>query len=165
MSNTTLRIRPQDLARELGARGTQTRKATRAGVRLAAERGRGILAQATPVDTGAMKARWRVSKGGTVTIVNDAPYAGVVEAGARPHGVSIEGRHAIKLWFMRKVGLPEKEAAIRTEAFCQRLMAHGWVGKFFVRNSLDQLNAEVAKTIEHVLAEAGRKMAAGAGNP
>ncbi len=159
MSDTTIRISAKALGPELTARAKQTPKAMRAGIRLAAERARSLLASKTPVDTGAMKARWRVSQGGTVEVVNDTPYAGVIEGGARPHGVSVEGRHAIKLWFMRKLKLSEKEASIRTEAFCQRLMAHGWPGTFFVRNALPDITKMAATSVNHVLDAASRRPA------
>lgn len=162
MSDTTLRIDAKRLGKELKARGEQTPTVLMAGMKLAAERGRTLLARETPVDTGAMKARWRVASSPTeLALVNDAPYAGVVEGGARPHAVSLEGRYAIKLWFMRKVGLTEKEAAIRTEAFCLKLLTKGWPGKFFIRACLPQLNQQIAETVAMTLDAASRRPAGG----
>jgi Bacteriophage HK97-gp10, putative tail-component len=59
--------------------------ARRAALR-AANRGMGILVRRTPADTGHMRRAWRVKplKNGA-RIENTAPYAGVVEFGARPH--------------------------------------------------------------------------------
>lgn len=66
----------------------------------------------TPSDLGQMSKSWRVvnqrrGKGKTglsqdiCELLNDAPHAGVVESGARPHKVSPEGWWSIYEWVER----------------------------------------------------------------
>lgn len=76
------------------------------GVRLGAERGRKLLRDKTPVYDGLMRAAWKVSaipQGKGTLLSNDAPYAGVIEGGARPHGVSPEGKALIREWVRKKL--------------------------------------------------------------
>lgn len=76
-----------------------------------AHRGRSLIAKRTPKDLGQLRDAWKVVEGqnppGQVvaTLLNDAPYAGVVETGARPHPVSREGVENIRGWVLRKFGL------------------------------------------------------------
>lgn len=64
-----------------------------------AERGITLLkTKRTPVDTGIAKNAWQRSGN---SIVNHAPYIGILERGARPHAVSQEGIEAIAQWVWR----------------------------------------------------------------
>lgn len=89
----------------------QTRGVKRA-LRRAADRGVDVLRSATPVDQGEMIRAWRVipRADGSLLIKNDAPHAGIIERGARPHPVSEEGRLAIRDWAERH-GFDDPEAA------------------------------------------------------
>jgi hypothetical protein len=79
-----------------------------------AEIARNILSQAAPVDLGELKASLRVERHafGTslATVVADAPYAGIIERGARPHPVSRAGIESLTRWAMRKMREPEDVA-------------------------------------------------------
>jgi len=75
------------------------------GARRGAFRGKAMLVKATPVDQGEMRAAWKVRSFAFLRemaeIDNDAPHAGVVEMGARPHKVSREGIEALTAWVWR----------------------------------------------------------------
>ncbi len=73
----------------------------------AANRARTMLVRASPVYTGIFRNAWRVrlnpGKNQGATVENDAPHAGIIEKGARPHPVSREGIEALTLWAKRKL--------------------------------------------------------------
>lgn len=84
------------------------------GVNAGLERGRAIMVKATPVDQGQLRASWHVMRrvngarglnsAGVASVGelrNDAPHAGIVELGARPHGLSPAGWMAIYEWVRR----------------------------------------------------------------
>jgi hypothetical protein len=54
-------------------------------------------------DRGQFRSSWFVEKraNGGWNVVNDAPHAGIIEEGARPHGVNQEGWNAIYEWARR----------------------------------------------------------------
>jgi hypothetical protein len=90
---------------------------TRAGIR-AAQRGKARLVAATDekgiTDMGQYKNSFHVQKGAKdipAVLFNDAPMAGVIELGARPHPVSQEGIEAIAAWARRKLGLSQVEVS------------------------------------------------------
>ena len=124
------------------------REAVKNGISAAALRGRGLLTKRTPTGaTNLLKAAWQVrtarSSGGQFMsgylIENTAPYAGIVEGGARPHPVSLEGRLAIQYWAERKLGMDEREAAGLAEGVAAKLAEKGQPGTFYVKNSLPEL--------------------------
>lgn len=69
-----------------------------------AQRGRSFIVGKSPVDRGILRNAWRVLKfeKGAI-LVNDQPYAGVMERGARPFKISPEGREALVGWVKRKI--------------------------------------------------------------
>ncbi len=89
----------------------------------AADKGRVSLRKKSPKDLGIYKGGWAVgvgtnsgravaSQGRTfngrkditsVSLINDSPVAGVIERGARPHNVSLAGRHRIYEWVERNM--------------------------------------------------------------
>lgn len=92
----------------------EVRNAIARGVSAGLERGRGIMVRATPTDQGQLRASWHVMRrvngatgmprtglGTVAELRNDAPHAGIVELGARPHGLSPEGWAAIYEWVRR----------------------------------------------------------------
>lgn len=91
------------------------------GARIGCERGRAIMVRRTPVDQGQLKASWRVHAGavkvadsGETTVAElkcDAPHAGIVELGSRPHKVSPEAWAALYEWVRRHPELYASEGA------------------------------------------------------
>jgi hypothetical protein len=71
------------------------------------------MARHSPVDRGRLKNGWVIlSRLGIVDMVNNAPYAGVIERGARPFKISPEGLEALTGWVKRKlIGKGHRENA------------------------------------------------------
>lgn len=100
---------PRELAARLRRDDVMVPNAVSKGMRLGAARGRTRLVRATPVDLGQMKNAWREKDTGDgVDVVNDAPHAGIVERGARPHAVSEEGIQALAEWARRNLHIEER---------------------------------------------------------
>ena len=104
-----------------------------------------------------LKAAWKERSGGTgartvLTVLNDAPYAGIVEHGARPHQVSLEGRAALAGWARRNIqGLKPGEDWAVAEGIARKLAAEGQKPTFFVRNELPNLNRDMVVEVERFL--------------
>lgn len=102
----------EQLPKELARLERSLKQAIGRGARNGARRGRTLLVQRSPKDQGLLKAAWRTTADRPSTArtqvvaetFNDAPYAGVVEMGARPHPVSEEGQLAIYEWVKRHFG-------------------------------------------------------------
>ena len=132
---------------DVKARGDSIKKAEKA----AALRGRNHLVSITPVDMGVMRAAWQVRDGGDgVEIENDAPHAGIIERGARPHKVSQAGREALADWARRK-GIPEEEIPSMVWGICKKLEAEGQRGLFLVKDSLHLFSGWLRAEVERAM--------------
>jgi hypothetical protein len=154
------------------------------GLRVAAERGMTHLREKSPVGaSGVYRAAWTVHRelGGWV-IENDAPHAGIIERGARPHKVSAEGWNAIYLWvrrvlawqikaekadrrfyFKRRKSLDEIATDI-TWAIVKKIEKYGQRPRWIVRDSMPLLTAWMGTEIERqmqLLAESAPKSGGG----
>lgn len=67
-------------------------------------------------DQGTYRAGFKVDD---KTVYNDAPHAGIVELGARPHPVSREGIEAIAAWVRRKLRIPPATEGGRRRKYTQ----------------------------------------------
>lgn len=175
-------IDPKNLVSELLGRERLVRQALVKGAAAAARRGRAHLVRKTPKDQGQLKAGWRdsatgVSRGSNsllAEITNDAPYAGVVEMGARPHPVSEEGQQAIREWVRRHLAdfvgrsraraIQRRRAAGQSDADAEvkeiagaiiwRIRKYGTPPTYFIRNALPEITRfaaqEVARELEAV---------------
>ena len=155
-----IKIKPSELGKELRARAKKMPDVIRKGSYMAAQRGRSLLVRRTPVDRGLLKASWRAKRGSgkeLATIENDAPYAGIVEFGARPHPVSREGQAAIALWAKRKFGLDEAEAKQVAYLIARRIRRRGQKPTYFVRDSLDEILVFYNKEIERAIQRQAKK--------
>lgn len=177
---TTYVIRPEHLPGILRAHEKRFPAAVRKGALRAAHRGRTHLVSVSPVDQGAFKSAWRVARDaeGYPMITNDAPYAGVIERGARPHPVSREGIENIKEWVKRKVlgGLTlakysaqqgrkvkrgsgsvswvDREAESIAWAIAAKLKKEGQKGLYLVQNAVPLLADWTAVEVERAVREA-----------
>ena len=108
----TFVIKPSQLSGALRGAEAGARRAVDRGIMRAAQRGKRRLIQATNEKEipylGQFKNSFQVTRqvNGTTVLLNDAPHAGIVELGARPHPVSEEGIQAITEWV--KVKLAEE---------------------------------------------------------
>lgn len=102
MSAHVIRVGVDELPRVLERGEQRFEKALLRGSRRGAERARAIMVKRTPTDQGQLRASWKVViRDGAAELINDAPHAGIVEMGARPHKVSAEGWAAIYEWVRR----------------------------------------------------------------
>lgn len=143
-------VAPKELADLLRADHGGRLDATREGMRRGAVRGVGMLKDraraAGKVVTGQYVGGWRTVENGQGLLdgLDDAPHAGIVELGARPHKVSAEGIEAITRWAMLKLHLPESEARSAAYAIAKRIGERGQKGTYIVRDNLDRL-ADMAR--------------------
>ena len=128
------------------------RNAIARGVSNGLMRGRAIMVRETPVDQGQLRASWHVvrrvqgatgvNRTGEATVAelsNDAPHAGLVELGSRPHGLSPAGWAALYDWVRRHPDLwagttinrrGELVAGPRKNARRARTKVHGVLGPY-----------------------------------
>ena len=149
------------------------------GVRKSLQKAKRHLVSVTPKDKGAARRGWKVKTAGTPTevtsrfqgligaIENDSPIIGILEEGARPHPVSLEGQEAIYQWVLRHMRLvgntttgfaavhaSEPAKGTRTRRFgsvdqgeqlarrityliCRKIRTKGQAPKYFVRDSME----------------------------
>ena len=151
-----IKIDPKRLGSELAKRGRISRKAVERGIQRGMARGRALLVKETPVDVGQMRNAWRVDK--DLGIINDAPHAGVIEGGARPHKVNAAGRRALEQWAMRQLGVDEKTAKAVAQGTINKLAKQGQKGHFIVRDNMPRLQRMVAQEVERKLkSQAGKR--------
>lgn len=159
-------ISAKDLPAELQRLEGSVREAIHRGIRSAARRGRAELVRRTPKDHGLLKASWRDTAtgagGSTIAeVMNDAPYVGIVEAGARPHAVSEAGQAAIREWVRRHLpdligrdraktikrrfaNYAEIEINRITSAIVWRIRKYGQPPTYFIRDALPELSRYAA---------------------
>lgn len=102
MPTTVVRIRPGQLGAVIEGTARQVPVVAQRAITSGAQRAVGHLKKITPVDTGRAKNAWQANQEPRgVSVTNDAPYAGILERGARPHPVSAEGWMAIFRWVLR----------------------------------------------------------------
>jgi len=142
----------------------------------AAQRGKSFIVGKSPVDRGLLRNAWKVIKLSIlneVHLVNDQPYAGIVERGARPFRISSEGFWYLKAWVMRKLQSGEmngrsslrthkimrrrktenleREAENITWAIAKKFERVGMRGKRFVMQNLPQLASLMDSEVQRSL--------------
>jgi hypothetical protein len=165
----------KDLPKVLSRQQERIFAATVRGMQAGAQAAIPHLRKATPKDRGHAKAAWhwkKVSGNGPLvaTAFNDNPIIGILENGARPHGVSKEGQEAIYEWVLRNMrmigGRKEGYAAVHgselhegqrrrtfksvdsgealarqiTFLICRKIRKYGQKPHFFVRELLPLLS-------------------------
>ena len=158
----TIAIRPDQLADALKGEAERVRSAIPMASYAAANRLAAYLAEEIDrrgiTDRGILKNSIRVERtpdGATANI--DAPHAGVIELGARPHGVSPEGRQAIAEWCMRKLGVDEPTAKSITWAICERLRTEGQEPTYLMRDSMPAAQKYFAQELVRILNRGPRR--------
>src|SRR5262245_18169728 len=107
----TYTITSKELSKALSREAKGVRRKIERGALRAAHRGKALLVRKTDekgiTDLGQFKNSFQVERGAARGIVaelwNDAPHAGIIELGPRPHPVSREGWEAIREWVARKM--------------------------------------------------------------
>lgn len=129
----TVRINPDQVGAVIRASTKSYPKAISQGSGLAALRAMGVLKRITPVDRGMMKNAWQLHSRwlaqGLVEymVQNSAPYAGIIERGARPHPVSAEGWMAIFRWVLRHPELFSDQPLVHKNVAKTRRVINGAV--------------------------------------
>lgn len=190
-------ITPDRLPQEINTRHILTRRAVANGIGRAAERGRALIVRKTPVDMGQLKASWRVVWHGVpggaqwecATLENDAPHAGIVEEGARPHPVNAEGWDAIYQWARRHITYTQLKGPGRAKggkrregppkqitkrhgqedpilegivwAIVKRIEKYGQAPTYFVRNNIPALQKIATEEISKALARMNERSEGG----
>ncbi len=158
---TTMTIGPGDLGKKLMEDGARRKGALPKAAIAAARKFRTLLVQRTDelgiTDTGALKNSWRAerTKDGA-TVFSDCPYAGIVELGARPHPVSVEGQEAIARWAIRKLGVDEKEAKSVAFLIARKIAKEGQKPTYLVQDQLPKAVAYYREELERIIAEDSR---------
>lgn len=153
----SIRVTPAQLASDLRKRTRTLPKEIQKGIVSGMHRGRTLLSRKTPVDVGQMKASWRINPH-TLALVNNAPHAGIIEGGARPHKVNRAGREALERWAMRQLQVDEKTAKAVAQGVINKLAKEGQKGHFITRDSLPDLAKMVrAETERFIRRQSGRK--------
>ncbi len=103
---TVVRVEPGKLGAVIRADGRNLSGIVKRGARRAAQKTRTRLVRQMPVDRGMLKNAWEITGFGDkgIELVNTAPYAGVIERGARPFKMPkwvIEG--PLAAWVKRKI--------------------------------------------------------------
>lgn len=146
----SIKLTPAEFAADIQKRIRVMPDIIMKGVNEGAEWGRNLLASRTPLGvTSQMKRSWDTKKPSkkSTNIENSAPYAGVVEEGARPHSVSAEGKASIALWARRKLGATDQEAQQIAEGVAWKLRKQGQKPTYFVRDSLDEIRTFTAQSV------------------
>lgn len=151
---------------------------SRRAARRAAKRGKAILQRVTPVDEGMAQKAWRdraTTRG--AELINDAPYIGVLEKGARPFTPPFE---PIFRWVARQqqVSLSgveigpgygqlsganassEQVQMVRAIAMAviRKIQLKGFEPRNFVRGQLKKLGKIYGEEMVAVMQEEGRKL-------
>lgn len=167
----SITIEAKDASKFLRALDQAARRKMRIALQSGAERGRSIMVRRTPVDTGHMRAAWRVFMTAlgneAAKLTNDHPAIGVVEAGARPHPVSDLGILAIERWVGRHPDIWQgaqsgpggrmltREQAISaiTHGIVWKLRTEGQEPTYFVRDALPHLRRAIAREVMRMMRE------------
>ncbi len=152
----TIHIRPQQLANALKREGKRVGKAIMMGSYRAAQRLKAHVANAIDekgiTDQGILKNSLRVVKTATgASLTTDAPHAGVVELGARPHKVGPVARAAIAAWCVRKLGLDPKDAARAAYFIGLKIEREGQKPTYVFRDSIPAGRTFFAEEVVKIL--------------
>lgn len=183
-----IKLRPDEVGAELRARASKTPAAITKAMFRAAKRGQAMLARRTPKDLGQAKAGWKTSepvrgsRKAHIDLYNDVPHIGILEHGARPHPVSLEGRIAIHEWVvrhynsMRKVSGPvqpgkkkktrksgpqgrEQEMLDITNAIIHKIRTKGQDPTYFVKRSMPELQEDFGKQLNKQISDFSKRKA------
>jgi hypothetical protein len=179
-------IKPDQVPKEMRNREAATRVAIQIGCFRAAVRAqsqlkvrsrklandRGVFANAWTIQPPAVRTVSKPQRYYTHDIVrveNLAPYAGIIELGARPHGVSAEGRANIREWVRRNIRVTtwskpgrsggsvatgtrmrrkkDPELDKITQAIVWKIQRYGQAPKYVVGGIFDKLHMQATRAI------------------
>lgn len=155
-STRRVNIKPESLRTALVGEAERARKALPKASMAAARRFVRHLADQTDemgiTDRGILKNSWRAERDGKGAMVfSDAPHAGIIEMGARPHPVPDWVRALIAQWAERKLGLRPSEAARAAEAIGDKIERVGQAPKYLVRDNMPYARRYFAEEFARVM--------------
>ena len=171
---SVVRTSPAQVQNLIRRRFQATKKTTRRAALAAAHRGKTMITKHTPSDLGQLTLSWDVKKPLTkgrqiAELINDAPHAGIVEMGARPHKVSPEGWWSLYEWVERHfpdAAAPGGEVDVYgndpefsriTWAIVRKIGREGPKPTYFVRDKLPTFLAITHAEINHAFAKLAKK--------
>lgn len=194
----SFRIRPNEVAGVLKHTDINTRTAVLQGCWLSAVRARTLLVRKSkviahdrgvyanawtvvPAVFGGMKAKRWGSQRGVVQVQNRTPYAGIIELGARPHPVSLDGQRYIREWVRRNIkdivwsapgrsggsiatdvkDKKEKEIDQITKAIVWKLQREGQEGKYVVSKEIVKIERFTAAMVNDRIIRLAQRKASG----
>jgi len=146
-------LRPEEVPGLLKRHAKEMPEAIARGAMAAAHRARTRLVRVSPVDLGQYKNSWAIKdiKSGNVrniSVINDAPHAGIIELGARPHKVNAAGIEALKEWAKRHMLLAAVKSARRYR---------GKKAKAELMSQIDEAALRIAFAIAKKIEKRGQK--------
>jgi hypothetical protein len=156
--SVVIRIPADALPKALRGEGERVREIIRKAAKAASLRLKTHLVRESDkkgiTHTGVYKGGFRATDN---SVVNDAPHAGIVELGARPHPVSKEGREAIKRWAMTKLGLSAEDAESAAWGIANKIRKEGQVGRYVMRDAVPMALEFYKKELTRLLRAASGK--------
>lgn len=151
--STTISIGIKELPKALESLELAVRAAITRGLKSGAHRGQARLISKSPVDLGELKASWKIyPRGDGWVLQNTAPHTGIVEHGARPHGVNQAGQEALAGWVRRHFPMLDQKAQDGVLwGIINKLKTRGQKPTYFVRNELEALAKDSQREVEHEL--------------
>jgi len=168
-ASNPIRTTPGKLGALLRRRDNAARKAVQRATLRGAARGKALLARVSPTDLGQLRSSWEIkrtgmgisgtaaafTRSGTLAVLqNNAPHAGIVELGARPHPVSWEGFEAIYFWVYRHrhyFGMVTKSGRRK------RVDAKGWQSSGRSGGEVWEENPEIASIARGIIWKLARE--------
>lgn len=151
-----VKIKMADLGPALAALGPKIRMAILKGTREAAKTLLASIqrhAAEANIDDGPYRQGFRIVVAGEkLSVVNDLPYARLIEFGRRPGPVSAEGIRRLTIWVERKGMASGKEARSVAFAVATKIKREGFKPRYVVTKALKSAKGSMRAEIEAALA-------------
>lgn len=157
---TVVTLKPEQLGGALVREAKKAGRAVNLATIRAARRFQSHLREETDAkgitDRGILKNSWRAEKTQSGAVVfSDAPYAGIIELGARPHKVGKRVRELLAAWAVRKLGLTPADAERAAFFIAKKIEDEGQAPKYLVRDALPMARAFYREEVTRLLRRAG----------
>lgn len=144
---TTISIKPSQVGKELATVQAKLQRVGMSAARAASYKLKAYLVRRVNdlgiTDLGVYKNSFRVvAIPGGWAVKNEAPHAGIIELGARPHKVSMAGIIAIAGWVKRKLGISDGNEAMDVAwAIAKKIEREGQAPRYVMLGALPMARA------------------------